>query len=97
MKSEPISKAIISKVMREMGRKGGKAAAGKGGKLRMASLTPEQRKELAQKAANARWAKAAAKRKPNLLPEKFQRSKCSQPTVIVREDSALYLKAPARP
>jgi hypothetical protein len=49
---------LISKVMREMGRKGGKAAAGKGGKLRMASLTRKQRKELARKAAKARWAKA---------------------------------------
>jgi hypothetical protein len=41
MKSE-----LISKVMREMGRKGGKAAGGKGGKKRMAALTPEQRKDL---------------------------------------------------
>ena len=53
---------LISKVMREMGRKGGKAAGGKGGKTRMAALTPEQRKELARKAAQARWAKA--KKKP---------------------------------
>ena len=58
MKSE-----LISKVMREMGRKGGKAAAGKGGKARMAALTPEQRKELASKAARARWAKAKKKGK----------------------------------
>jgi hypothetical protein len=49
---------LISKVMREMGRKGGKAAKGKGVKARMAALTPEQRKELARKAAQARWAKA---------------------------------------
>ena len=53
---------LISKVMREMGRKGGKAAGGKGGKKRMAALTPEQRKELARKAAQARWANA--KKKP---------------------------------
>jgi len=52
---------LISKVMSEMGRKGGKAAAGKGGKARMAALTPEQRKELARKAAKARWAKAKKK------------------------------------
>jgi hypothetical protein len=56
---------LISEVMREMGRKGGKAAAGKGGKKYMASLTPEQRKELATKAARARWAKAKKKRKPS--------------------------------
>jgi hypothetical protein len=48
---------LISKVMREMGRKGGKAAKGKGVKARMAALTPEQRKELARKAAQARWAR----------------------------------------
>ncbi len=48
---------LISKVMREMGRKGGKAAGGRGGKARMAALTPEERKELARKAARARWAK----------------------------------------
>jgi hypothetical protein len=29
----------------------------KGGKARFAKLTPEQRKEIAQKAAKARWAK----------------------------------------
>jgi hypothetical protein len=49
---------LISKVMREMGRKGGKAAKGKGARAWMASLTPEQRSEIARKAANARWAKA---------------------------------------
>ncbi|MGH9686525.1 MAG: hypothetical protein ACRD5K_05475 [Candidatus Acidiferrales bacterium] len=54
---------LISEVMREMGRKGGKAARGKGGKNRMAALTPEQRKELAKKAAQARWAKTKKKRK----------------------------------
>ena len=54
---------LISEVMREMGRKGGKAAGGKGGKKRMAALTPEERKELATKAALARWAKAKKKRK----------------------------------
>jgi len=52
---------LISRVMSEMGRKVGKAAGGKGGKARMAALTPEQRKELARKAAKARWAKAKKK------------------------------------
>jgi len=41
--------------MREMGKKGGKAGGPKGGKARMESLTPEQRKALAKKAAAARW------------------------------------------
>lgn len=52
---------LISKVMREMGRKGGKAAGGKGGKTRMAGLTPQERKELATKAARARWARVKKK------------------------------------
>jgi len=41
--------------MAEMGRRGGKAGGPKGGKARMASLTPKQRKALAKKAALARW------------------------------------------
>ena len=32
----------------------------KGGKARFAKLTPEQRKEIAQKAAQARWHKSAS-------------------------------------
>jgi len=38
---------------KELGRKGGL----KGGKARAGKLTPEQRKEIAQKAAKARWAR----------------------------------------
>jgi hypothetical protein len=49
---------LISEVMREMGKKGGKAAGGEGGRKRMAALSPGERKELARKAAKARWAKA---------------------------------------
>lgn len=58
---------LISEVMREMGKKGGKAAGGKGGRKRMAALSPEERKELARKAAKARWAKT---RGTNKGPEK---------------------------
>lgn len=36
---------------------GGKKGGKKGGKNRMAALTPKQRKDLAKKAAQARWAK----------------------------------------
>ena len=39
-----------------LGRKGGK----KGGPARAASMTPEQRRESARKAVEARWAKARA-------------------------------------
>jgi hypothetical protein len=48
----------VSKVMREMGRKGGLKGGHKGGKARMAALKPEERKELARKAANKRWQKS---------------------------------------
>jgi hypothetical protein len=54
---------LISEVMREMGRKGGKAAKGKGVKARMAALSPQERKDLARKAAKARWMKAKTKNK----------------------------------
>lgn len=54
---------LITEVMREMGRKGGKAAKGKGVKARMAALSPEERKALASKAAKARWAKAKKRSK----------------------------------
>lgn len=37
----------------------GKLGGLKGGKARAASLTPERRKEIAQKAAKARWEKRA--------------------------------------
>jgi len=56
---------LVSEVMREMGRKGGKAAKGKGVKARMATLSPEERKALASKAAKARWAKAKRVNKPH--------------------------------
>ena len=49
--------------MREMGKRGGKKGGPKGGKSRMNSLTPEERKELARKAANKRWETARAKKK----------------------------------
>lgn len=44
---------------KKQGAKGGKL----GVKARMEKLTPEQRKEIAQKAAAARWAKKATKKK----------------------------------
>lgn len=53
-----MKRILISKVMREMGKKGGKAGGKKGGKARMAALTPEERKKLARRAINTRWAKA---------------------------------------
>lgn len=44
----------ISRVMSEMGRKGGKI----GGKKSLETMTPGQRKKRAKKAADARWKKS---------------------------------------
>ena len=43
--------------MRELARKLGRRGGLKGGKVRAEKLTPEQRSEIARKAAKARWAK----------------------------------------
>jgi hypothetical protein len=48
-----ISTSDISRVMAAMGRKGGRI----GGKRRLTTMTPEQRREVALKAAQIRWAK----------------------------------------
>jgi hypothetical protein len=50
---EEPSKETISQVMAEMGRRGGKI----GGKRRLETLTKEERRQIALKAAKARWAK----------------------------------------
>ena len=52
--AEPLAdQETISKVMSEMGRRGGL----KGGKARAESLTKEQRIDIAKRAAQARWEK----------------------------------------
>ena len=51
--TETIELTIVQKVMREMGSKGGKI----GGKRRLETMTDEQRRRSARKAAKARWAK----------------------------------------
>jgi len=50
------SKAEISRVMAAMGRKGGRI----GGKRRLKTMTPEERSQVALKAAKARWDKKRA-------------------------------------
>jgi len=40
-----------------LGRLGGKAAAGRGARVRFAAMSDEERSALARKAARARWAK----------------------------------------
>ena len=52
--TETIELTVVQKVMREMGSKGGKI----GGKRRLETMTDEQRRRSARKAAKARWAKA---------------------------------------
>lgn len=51
--TETVELTIVQKVMREMGAKGGKI----GGKRRLETMTEEQRRRSARKAAKARWAK----------------------------------------
>ncbi len=48
----PMDASLLSKAMAQMGRKGGKI----GGKRRLKTMTAEQRKAAASKAAKARWA-----------------------------------------
>jgi hypothetical protein len=52
--TETTELTIVQKVMREMGAKGGKI----GGKRRLETMTDEQRRRSARKAAKARWASA---------------------------------------
>jgi hypothetical protein len=53
------SKAVRD-YLRDLGRRGGEAAAGAGAKVRFAKMTAEERRALAKKAARARWAKKKA-------------------------------------
>jgi hypothetical protein len=53
LEEQPPEKSEISKYLAEIGRRGGLV----GGKARFDKLTPERRKEIAQKAAKARWKK----------------------------------------
>jgi hypothetical protein len=48
-----VSLTVVSQVMAQMGRKGGKI----GGKRRLETLTDKQRSEIASIAAKARWSK----------------------------------------
>src|ERR1017187_10087634 len=52
--SETVELTTVQQVMRDMGAKGGRI----GGKRRLETMTDEQRRRSARKAAKARWAKA---------------------------------------
>ena len=49
--TETIELTVVQKVMRDMGAKGGRI----GGKRRLETMTDEQRRRSARKAAKARW------------------------------------------
>jgi hypothetical protein len=51
--SEIVELTVVQQVMRDMGAKGGRI----GGKRRLETMTDEQRRRSARKAAKARWAK----------------------------------------
>jgi len=63
---ETATKSEISRVMAEMGRKGGKI----GGKKRLETMTAEQRSQIALKAAQARWKRTSKKTKRQRSPSK---------------------------
>ena len=54
----PLTKSVISAVMRELGRKGGRV----GGKRCLETMTPAERRARAVHAARARWARHATAR-----------------------------------
>ena len=51
--TEPSSPSLISRVMAEMGRKGGRI----GGKRRLETMTAKERRDVAKQGARARWSK----------------------------------------
>jgi hypothetical protein len=58
-----------------MGRKGGKKAAGRGGKARAAKMSPQARSEAARRAVRARWAKGGENVSPGARWAKAKRKK----------------------
>jgi hypothetical protein len=61
--SPTIDPETVSAVMRMMGAKGGKNAAGRGAAVATANMTPEERTNRARTAAEARWGKRKRKAK----------------------------------
>jgi hypothetical protein len=54
--------SAVREYLRALGTKGGKAAAGRGAKVRFEAMTPQERRALAKKAAAARWRKSTKPR-----------------------------------
>jgi len=53
----------VREALAELGRIGGKKGGPKGGRARAQRMTPEERREAARRAVQARWAKAKQKRR----------------------------------
>ena len=60
------NRSLLSQVMAEIGRKGGRI----GGKRRLKTMTAQQRTEVARLAARKRWAKEKAKAEKKALRKK---------------------------
>lgn len=71
--AEKVTDEMISRVMRELGKRGGEAEVPKG----TAMLSPEERKERARQAALARWGKKRAA--PRTKKRAGSSSKTKQP------------------
>lgn len=56
----PVLSSSLSEYMSAIGRKGGQI----GGKRRLKTMTPRQRREIARKAARSRWGKTKRKKAP---------------------------------
>lgn len=83
-KSKRESPAKRRKFLSEQGRRGGNLSAA----ARMKKLTPELRSEIAQKAAEARWAKWRASRYSLLLPASKERD--ARISALPDSDKYLY-------
>ena len=67
---ETVGPSLVSKVMAQMGRKGGKI----GGKRRLVTMTDEQRSDVARLGAKARWAKVEAAKQAALKPKRKRKT-----------------------
>jgi hypothetical protein len=67
---EPVGASLVSRVMAQMGRKGGRI----GGKRRLETMTDEERSRIARLGAKARWAKAAAAKQAAAKPKRKRKT-----------------------
>lgn len=67
-------------------------AGRRGGKARMASLEPEERRSLASAAAMARWGRPTAERTVGLMVQEIYRLR--RPMALYQRDGALWFARP---